>query len=283
MSILMQVACTADSVDTNLNNPYVQLRCGDHGQCSALSVPSYCHVGLSPNINQETDNVCIGCWACCLYPEVYRPLDDICPPWCNCNNVGQLCSNSDDCAAGYFCEILNGNCQACHRCGSDAVVAGGGACTDHCAYGGTGMPDAQTSFLMSVIERLVYTALGTSRFSAACCHALHTRPSAVEHAGDLAPFLTGAINLTQSFDYHAFTSHDLFLWYMPEQQECPSAISTPPLHAFILVCALLCCAEVRYRSFATAGCSSTHRPRWFPEIVEREEHPVRRASSRISL
>ena len=135
---MMQVHCLADP-DSNLNDPYVQLSCQDHGDCSALRVPSYCHVGNAPLINHETDNVCIGCWACCLYSDVYKPLYDICPPSCNCNNVGTLCTSSDDCAAGFFCEILNSNCQPCHRCSSDAVVAGGGTCADHCPYGATGV------------------------------------------------------------------------------------------------------------------------------------------------
>jgi hypothetical protein len=98
------------SVDLDLNNPYVQLQCAEHGDCFSLADPrlnslinqskrlssirvsnqsvlnvgilcSYCHVGISPVINQETDNVCMGCWACCLYSSIYRPVQDICPPW----------------------------------------------------------------------------------------------------------------------------------------------------------------------------------------------------------
>lgn len=43
---------------------------------------SYCHVGASAVTPQATDLTCFGCWACCLYPEAFKPLDDICPSWC---------------------------------------------------------------------------------------------------------------------------------------------------------------------------------------------------------
>lgn len=83
------------------------------------------------------------------------------------------------------------------------------------------------SFLSSLTECLKCTGLGSFELVGV-------------HAGTLAPLLTGITNIVQNFDYHAFTSHELFLWYMPEQQECSSNAPASFIFVLLFVGAWIC-------------------------------------------
>lgn len=43
---------------------------------------SYCYIGASNFIRHVSDSTCLGCWACCLYKDEFRPFLDLCPDWC---------------------------------------------------------------------------------------------------------------------------------------------------------------------------------------------------------
>jgi hypothetical protein len=64
--------------------PSLVQRCVEHSDCRSVGLDGgYCQVGALPYIAQRTDRTCLGCWACCLYPDRFQPRDGICPQWCD--------------------------------------------------------------------------------------------------------------------------------------------------------------------------------------------------------
>lgn len=60
----------------------------------SLVVCSFCQVGNSAFLAQETDKTCLGCWACCLYRDIFTPLSDVCPPWCDADHDKHCCTHA---------------------------------------------------------------------------------------------------------------------------------------------------------------------------------------------